>query len=300
MEKIAINAVMAGCSPRYLPVIVTAVQAMAEEQFLLTPVQTTTHPCGVFILVNGPMVKELGINGGSGAFGPGWVSNATIGRALRLILLNIGGAAPGTVDRSCQGQPCKYTFCVAENETDNPWQPYHQELNYGKDVSTVTVTAAEGPHNINDHVSSTAQGVLSTICQTMATMGSNNANTRHTDVFLVLGPEHASIIARDGLSKDDVKHYLYEHARIPLGKLKLGGMWGMPRYQPKWLSSVDDQALMPIVEKAEDFKIIVVGGAGRHSSWLPSFLVNRAVTRPITLKDGTPVSSVDQFTSNKG
>lgn len=141
LEKLAINAVMAGCRPEHFPVVVTAVGAILEPSFGLAGVQATTGPHAPLIIVNGPIVRTLNINSESNAFGPGWESNAVIGRALRLVLLNIGGGIPGTVDKSTQGQPSKYTFCIAENEEANPWEPLHVERGFDQATSTVTVVA---------------------------------------------------------------------------------------------------------------------------------------------------------------
>jgi len=171
VEKIAINAVMAGCLPEYLPVIMAAIEAMAEARFNLFFVQTTTHPCAPLLIVNGPIAKNLGINCHSGAFGPYYRSNATIGRAIRLILLNIGGAIPGTGDMATQGQPCKYSFCIAENEAENPWEPLHVERGFKASVNTVTVVAAENPHNIGEHCANNAEDLLTTIVGTMTGLG---------------------------------------------------------------------------------------------------------------------------------
>ena len=139
---------MAGCLPEYLPVVIAAVESIADERFVLLAVQTTTHPCGALVVVNGPITKKLGINGGSSAFGPGGRANATIGRALRLIMINVGGAVPGEVDKSTLGQPAKYTYCVAENEEKNPWQPLHVERGFSPEDSTVTVFAPERSRTI--------------------------------------------------------------------------------------------------------------------------------------------------------
>src|SRR5215510_10886474 len=158
VEKLAINAVMAGCLPEYLPVIIVAVEAVLEDKFNLYGIQSTTHPCAPLLILNGPIARELGVNARYNAFGQGWRPNATIGRAIRLILLNVGGGVPGVLDRATQGQPSKYSYCIAENEAENPWEPLHVERGYAIDESTVTVSGAEGPHNINDHVSTAAPG----------------------------------------------------------------------------------------------------------------------------------------------
>lgn len=293
VEKLAINAVMAGCLPTYFPVIVAAIHAMSESPFNLYGIQTTTHPCAPLVIVNGPIAGELDINGGYNAFGPGWRANATIGRAIRLILMNVGGGIPGRTDRATQGQPSKYSFCIAENEEANPWNPFHVERGHGASTSTVTVVGGESPHNINDHVSKDAVGILTTVADSMAIMGANNTYAMG-EPLVCLGPEHAAIIAEDGWTKEEVKGYLFEHARKPRGRLKLGGMWGMFK-GPRIFDTQDDSALLPICERREDIMVIVVGGAGRHSSWVPTFGFTRAVTRPIALRNGVPASTVENF-----
>ncbi len=274
VEKIAVNMVMAGCLPEYFPLIITAITAMCEEQFNLRGLQPTTHPASPLLIVNGPVAKKLNINSKSGAFGPGWRSNATIGRAIRLILMNIGGAFPGKTDMSAQGQPAKYTFCIAENEEDSPWEPLHIERGFNASASTVTVAAMENPHNINDNCGDTAEEVLATIVGSMATMGSNNLRFQRGNVILALGPEHANTISNGGFSKGDVKAYIHDKARIP--RIRFG-----ERALQYLFYNFDEDALIPIVPAKEDIIIIVVGGPGKHSSWLPPFSNSRAITKAI-------------------
>ncbi len=150
--------------------------------------------------------------------GPGTRANASIGRALRLVLQNIGGAIPGTTDKATQGGPAKYGFCFAENEAESPWPPLRTTLGLGVEDSCVTVAAAEGPHNINDHLSSDGESILNTIAQTMATVGNNNLYVGG-DHFVVFGPEHANAVAASGFSREDVARYLYEHARVPVERI---------------------------------------------------------------------------------
>ena len=277
VEKIAINAVMAGCMPEYLPLIVAAVEALGEETLNLYGVQATTHPASLLVIVNGPLAKKLDINCKSGAFGPGWRSNATIGRAIRLILMNIGGAFPGKTDMSTQGQPAKYSFCIAENEEENPWEPLHVERGFEASDSTVTVAAAENPHNINDHTAITAEEVLTTIAGTMSTMGNNNILLQAGEPVIALGPEHAATIAKSGFSKSDVKAFLHERARIPLGTFYKGAQGRVARNNP----DLGEESLMPITPDKEDLIVIVVGGPGKHSSFLPTFGRTRSVTKAI-------------------
>jgi hypothetical protein len=276
VEKIAVNAVMAGCLPEHLPVVVAAVRAVVQREFNLYAIQTTTHPCTPLVIVNGPIAKRLKINSGANCFGQGWRANATIGRALRLALLNIGGANPNGLDKATFGHPGKYSYCVAENEEKNPWSPLHVERGFDRDADVVTVVGAEAPHNVNDHIGKSAQGILTTMAHTMATMGSNNAYC-FGEPLVVLGPEHAATISKDGWTKEDVKRFLFENARIPLRRWRLGGMAGM-QYKPKWFHELDDEALIPIAERHEDIMVMVAGGAGKHSMVVPTFGVTRAVS----------------------
>jgi hypothetical protein len=288
-EILAINAVMAGCRPEYFPVVVTAVEAMLDPAFNLFAVQATTHPCAPCVIVNGPIATEIGINARYGAFGPGVRANATIGRAVRLILLNVGGAAPGVLDRSTQGQPAKYAYCVAENAQESPWEPLHVERGFDETDSTVTVTAADGPHNLNDHVSIHADGILATLTGAMADMGSNNAYL-FGQPTLALGPEHAAILAASGADKATIRRHVFDHVRLPRALWEQGGMYGM--FEDRFAG----ETTVPIIKTPDDLLIIVVGGFGRHSCWLPTFGDStRAVTRAIARADGRPVASVNEF-----
>ncbi|MCG9132936.1 hypothetical protein J5I95_14760 [Candidatus Poribacteria bacterium] len=203
IEKVAINAVMAGCKPAYLPLILTAVKAMTDEQFNLHGVQVTTSHVGPMLIVNGPIRKQLEINDGFNLFGQGWRANATIGRALRLICTNIGGALPGELDRAAFGHAGKYTCCIAEKEEASPWDTLHVDRGFQSDDSTVTVFAAAGPQTVNDHGSNTAEGILTTISENIAAPGNSSGET-----LLVIGVEHAKTIAEDGFSKTDIRRYI--------------------------------------------------------------------------------------------
>jgi hypothetical protein len=277
VEKIAINTVMAGCLPEYMPIIITALEAMTEDRFRLAEIQPTTHPVAPLIIVNGPIRKKLNINSRAGAFGPCWRANATIGRAIRLILLNIGGAFPGKFDMSTQGQPSKYTYCVAENEEDSPWEPLHVEKGFEASTSTITVVAAENPHNINEHVAISGDELLTSICNSVMTTGSNNVLFQEGTPVIALCPEHAATIAADGFSKNDVRNYIYEKSKIPLKRF-------YKRQIEKYYSGWDENALIPITAHKEDLIIIVIGGTGKHSAYLPAFLPP-SVTKPITESD---------------
>jgi hypothetical protein len=283
VEKIAANAVMAGCRPEYFPVVLAAIEALTDPLFNLDSIQATTHPVAPLLVVNGPIVQAIGLNAGYNAFGQGVRANLTIGRAVRLVLMNVGGGLPGTGDRSTQGSPAKIAYCVAENEAENPWEPLHVEAGLPADVSTVTVFGCEGPHNIQDHYSNTGLGVLLTIAGAMGQAGSNNLLGAGWPL-LSLGPEHAATIARDGYTKRRVKEFLFEHARFPFARL--GAECQRQQVAHRGAVAAPD-TMLPIVRQAEDISVIVVGGAGKHSCWQPTFgdgtrPTRRTIARPRT------------------
>jgi hypothetical protein len=281
VEKLAVNAVMAGCEPAYFPVVVGAVQCMLDPAFNLYGVQATTHPVAPLVVVSGPYARTIGVHTGSGLFGPGFRPNATIGRAIRLILMNVGGGWPGRGDMATQGSPAKFSYAIGERE-DSPWEPLHVALGFRADQSVVTVFGGEGPHNVNDHVSTTAPGILNNVADVATTLGSNVGwYLSQSQLLVVLGPEHAATIAADGFTRADVQRYVFETARMPLGRMKLGGMWGMHDW-PQWMQKVtDDSARLPRVPAVDDVYVMVGGGSGKHSCVVPNCTFSRAVSRPL-------------------
>ena len=294
--RLAANAVMAGCLPEHFPLVMLAIEAMVEERFNLYGMQTTTHSCAPLIIVNGPVAKELGMNSGHSAFGSGTRSNATIGRAIRLALVNVGGAIPGTGDMATYGTPTKFSYCAAENEAANPWQPLHVERGFPADASTVTVVAADGPHNINDHESATAEGILKTMAGTMATVGVQDVHHPRAEPVLLFCPEHAATVAKDGVSKQDVKQYLYEHARVPLNKFSDENIKNRLQTRfPGRYENADPNTLVPLISSPDNLIVVVIGGAGKHSAFMPTFGNTRSVTRMLQHADGSPVRSIQEL-----
>ncbi|MGH7413900.1 MAG: hypothetical protein ACREKJ_06840, partial [Candidatus Rokuibacteriota bacterium] len=235
--------------------------------------------------------KEVGINSGYNAFGQGFRANLTIGRAVRLLLMNVGGGLPGTGDRATQGSPAKIAYCVAENEEASPWEPLHVEHGFAGEMSTVTAIACEGPHNIQDHFSYTGLGILKVVAGAMGQAGSNNI-LAGGHPLLSLGPEHAATIARDGFTKRQVKEFLFEHARFPLARL--GDEYRAHLIQRGAKDAPD--TMVPAVRSADDVTVIVTGGAGKHSCWQPTFGDQTGpARRPITRRDGTPLKAVAEL-----
>lgn len=267
LRQIAVNAVMAGCRPEYLPVVVAAVQAVCDPAYGLSHRQTSTHAGAPLIIVNGPIVARLRINCGRGLFGPGWRANATIGRGLRLALVNIGGAGP-TVDAGQTGHPGKYTYCIAEYEAANPWEPLHVERGFGREESVVTVVNAEAPHSMTENIRTDPDGMVETFASSMATLGVNNLYSQGHPI-LVMGIEHAGHFAAAGWSKMDIKQALFERARQPWGRMKDRGKSKGPRF-PELVDKSDDRSMVPIVCAAEDLILMVAGGPGGKSMFLPT------------------------------
>ncbi|WP_119419174.1 hypothetical protein [Desertibaculum subflavum] len=265
LASLAANAVMAGCKPEYFPVVLAALRGVLSPEYNLHGTLATTHPCAPMIMVSGPLRQALDINCGSNCFGQGWRANATIGRALELILLNVGGARPGVMDRSTQGSPAKFSFCFGENEEVSPWAPYHVRRGFAATDSVVTVMSGEAPHNINDHGSTTAEGVLTTICESIAQPGSNLIYGKGPYV-LVLGPEHAETLHRDGWTIEALREEVFRRARVHISRVSKEN-----RESYASTGRHPDGDWYPMSPTVEDIHIVVAGGPGKHSAYIPSF-----------------------------
>jgi hypothetical protein len=280
LEVIAANAVLAGALPEHLPVVVAAVEAVADPAFNLQAIQTTTHPCSPLLIVNGPIARRLGINAGGNVLGQGARANAVIGRALRLVLQNVGGARPGKEDRATHGHPGKYSYCLAENEAASPWEPLAAERGLAGE-STVTVCGSEAPHNINDHASTTPSAIVATVSSVAATVGSNNIYLGGEPLVL-LGPEHAATAASTGWSKDEFKRQVWEHSAVPLTRFAPENITRFETIYPEGFKDRPAGAVARFARDWQDIMVVVAGGAGKHSALIPSFGATRSVTRRIT------------------
>lgn len=280
VERIAINAVLAGCDPEYLPLLLACVEAVSAPEFNLQAIQATTNPVAVWIIVNGPVTRRLSINGKLNCLGQGAWANATLGRGLRLVLQNVGGALPGEMDRATQGQPGKYTFCCAENEDANPWEPLHVERGYAAETSTVTVVAAEGTMNMNTHTKDAAE-LIRAFAETMIHPPSNEY-CHAGEPWLALGPEHAEIIKQAGLSKADFKQQVWTLAQIPAGRMTAKDLLRVHASRSGEYGEIKAETMLAISRRPDQIGVIVAGGPGTHSTYMPSFgSFSLAVTRPI-------------------
>ena len=215
VEKIAVNAVMAGCLPEYMPVLIAAVKAITEPDFNIHGLQTTTNPVSPLLIINGPVRELIGLNSGRGTLGPGYRANATIGRAVRLLLLNIGGAKPWSTDMAVHGSPGKYVSCMGENEEESVWEPLHVERGYAPADSTVTVVGAQGFSNCLTFYKE-PESFLTMIASAMADISDNNYLLAAGNPLVILTPGHASIFKERGYTKQRVKDELFELSKVPL------------------------------------------------------------------------------------
>ena len=278
VEKIAINAVMAGCRPEYLPIVIAAVEAMCDERFDLHGVSATTNAPAPLVIVNGPMRAEIGINSGTGVFGPGSRANATIGRAVRLVCLNLGGARPGDVSMSTLAHPGRYTYCMGEHEEASPWESLAVEHGFGPEDSTVGLLAADAPLGVYAQRSRTPEDLLPTIAASMAVV-SHHRMTHWGDTLLVLSPEHAKILGDAGWKKPDVKRWLHERLQWPVRELIPGrdGGEGLPAHVlAKYPDPDRETTRIPKFRAPEHIKVVVAGGtAGRFSAIVPGWTFSK-------------------------
>jgi hypothetical protein len=265
-EKIAINAVMAGCLPEYFPVVLAAIRAVAEPKFNLLGIQTTTNPVTPVLLINGPIRKTLGVNCGRGCLGPGTRANATIGRAMRLCLLNIGGCPPGDVDKAIHGMPGKFAFCFGENEEDSPWAPFHVDNGCARNDSTVTAIGGQGTQNIYAACHDPAD-VAHMLADGMAVMGNNGYLRAVGNPLVILSPGHARLFADAGWDKVRLQQELFERTKIPRKRFPRAAQLSKPVYN----DYADDEPCL-LCQRAEDILIVVAGGPeAYHITYVPNF-----------------------------
>lgn len=268
VEKIAINAVMAGCKPEYLPVVIAAVEAVCTDEFNVHGVTATTMGAAPVVIVNGPIATRIGMNSGLAALGAGNRANATIGRALRLVVRNVGGASTGGVERSALGNPMKYTMCFAENEEVSPWPPLHVERGFEADDSVVTVIAMTGgPVHIVDQTSRAPDQIAGSLGQGLEGVFLPKLRNLPVDALLVVCPEHIATLTREGdYSKDRLRDRIQKVTRRPLAEMVQDDVSGAG-IPPDQAQGMDLSREVPKFAGHDYIHIVVAGGdAGKFSS----------------------------------
>lgn len=299
VRAIAANAVLAGCEPEYLPFVIAAIKACttgdywhSDRRFILSGVVATANNCAVATIASGPLCEKVKIQAGQGCMGSGFKANASIGRAIQLVLRNVGGAAPGITDFSQVGQSGKFSFFFAENEADLPenWKPFRIQRGFDKDTTTVTTIALEPPYHVLDQLSRTAQDLALMFAIHLA-RPANISQGHPGEALLIVGPQHSERFARDGWSKEDLQEFIYHHARVPVNLIAeefvylKGGVEIIKgrgplvfREWPKWITLQDS---VPICKNPDHVLVIVAGGPGNGSMvscpWSHSLSVTEAV-----------------------
>ena len=293
IEKIAVAAVMAGCLPDYMPVVVAAVKAVIEPDFDLTEMQATTHCTAPLVIVNGPARQNCGpIASGTGALGPGHRANASIGRALRLTMINIGKARPGSSDMALLGHPGKFTYCLAEDEEGSPFPPLHCSLGFAAEDSVVTVVGAEAPHSVlfagdgDDPESYIA--LLDLLAMALANAPSNNAILTGGFATVVLNPEHSEILHKAGLTRQDIARELYERSYLTPETVK--------RLMPAFAG--DNPSRRMAFKGPEQILIMQAGGSGLYSMVMPSWCAGAHSNSAVSIKVEADIfCEIPSFTS---
>jgi hypothetical protein len=282
IEKVAINAVMAGCKPEYMPVVIAAVEAALMEPFALHGVVATTMFVGPVVIVNGPIARTIGMNGGGNALGQGNRANMTIGRALQLIVRNVGGGRPGGVDRATLGNPGKYTYCFAEDEANSSWESLAVERGFAKDASTVTLFAGEGMQAVVDQQSREPESLTRSFARCLMSVG-HTKWAMASDAFLVVSPEHERTFRNAGWSKARFRSEL-EKALLRPGKDLVRGVSGIAEGVPAALAD-------KMLPKFRDGGLGIVragGQAGMFSAIIGGWAATGAVgSSPVTKEVGT-------------
>ena len=261
VRTIAVHALMAGCKPEYMPVVLGGIELILREEINMGGVQCTMHGVAPLMIVNGPYAKKIGIHGGNGCFGPGFRANATIGRAIRLMLLNLGGGIAGRASATVFASPLRYTACLAENIERSPWESLAVSRGYSAADNVITAAMVESPRLHFDDVSNAPERLLTGIGDAMAAAGSWNMWFA-SNVVVAMGPQHAKLCADAGLSRGDVHRRLCELGGRRQGDLKRGGNWRPERARALGIDPDDDECFIKAVKEPAGLHLIVAGGTG--------------------------------------
>jgi hypothetical protein len=281
VEKVAVNAVMAGCRPEYLPVVLAAVEAACTDTFNMHGLLATTYFSGPVVIVNGPVARAIGMNSGGNVLGQGNRANATIGRALQLVVRNVGGGRPGGVDRATLGNPGKYTFCFSEDEQGSPWEPLSVERGMAPGTSAVTLFAGEGPRGIVDQASRTPESLARSFAGALRTVAHPKLPIAF-DAFVVVSPEHARVFREAGWSKARLREELLALLTIP-GEELVRGAGGCEEGIPEALAG----AAWPKFGPQGLWFVHAGGTAGMFSAIIGGWINGETGSQPVTQEVGT-------------
>ena len=262
VRTVAIHALMAGCKPEYLPVVLGGITLMLREEFNLNGVQGTMAGSAPLMIVNGPYAQEIGLHGGNGCLGPGFRANASIGRAIRLMLLNLGGGIPGVRSSTVFSSPLRYTACLTENMEHSPWESLAVSRGYSPEDNVISCAMVDSPRLCFDDASREPQRLLTGIADSMAAMSVFNAHVPRCPMVVAMGPSQAMICAQAGMSRADVHRRLCEMAGRKVRHLKNGGIWRPERALKINVNPDDDDYFVHAIKDTRDLHLIVAGGFG--------------------------------------
>ncbi len=288
VRDVAIAAVMAGCKPQAMPVLMAAFKALYNPKYNLLQSVTTSHPGGNLVLVSGPIAQEIGLSGKQGCMGPGYPENATLGRAVNLVIMNVSRSVPGICDLDCLASQAEFTFCFAEEPGLAQW-PMINEEHYDKDTTTVYVMKAEPQHDIIDFLSLNGHDLLDTITHCCTTLGSNNAYMPGP-LVLALTPDHGIMLKNSGYTKDMIREHIHLRAVHEVPMVRDRGL--VPVRPPEFAN----RHPMPVTRTPKDIEVVVIGGRGGHSGViLPWALHSEGIIEPVALPDGKIAESIEKF-----
>ncbi len=288
VKDVAVAAVMAGCKPKAMPVLVAAFKALNNKLYNLNQSVTTSHPGGNLVLVSGPIAQEIGLSGKQGCQGPGWPVNATVGRAVNLVVMNVFRSVPGVCDLDCIASQAEFTYCFAEEPELAEWNMINED-HYDSETTTVYVLKAEPIHDVIDFLSLNGHDLLDTITHCCTTLGSNNAYMPGP-LVICLTPDHGRMLKRDGYTKEMIREHIHTYCyhEVPMVRDR-----GLVPVRP---ASFANRHPMPVTRQPKDVEVVVIGGRGGHDGIiLPWALHSEGIVEPVTLPDGTAAKSIEQF-----
>lgn len=288
VKDVAVAAIMAGCKPNAMPILVTAFKALNSPKYNLLQSVTTSHPGGNLVLVSGPIAQQVGISGRQGCQGPGWPANATIGRAVNLVIMNVCRSVPGVCDLDCIASQAEFTFCFAEEPDLACWNMINED-HFNSETTTVYVLKAEPLHDIIDFLSLDGHDLLDTITACCTTLGSNNAYMPGP-LVVCLTPDHGLMLKKAGYTKEMIQEHIHTYAyhEVPMVRNR-----GLVPVRP---ASFANRHPMPVTRTPKDVEVVVIGGRGGHSGViLPWALHSEGCVEPVALPDGTIAKNIAQF-----
>lgn len=288
VKDVAVSAIMAGCTPRAMPVLVAAFKALNSPLYNFNQSVTTSHPGGNLCLVSGPIAQEIGLSGKQGCQGPGWPVNATIGRAINLVIMNVLRSVPGVCDLDCIASQAEFTYCFAEEPELAQWNTINED-HYDKNTTTVYLLKAEPIHDVIDFLSLDGHDLLDTITHCCTTLGSNNAYMPGP-IVVCLTPDHAMLLKRDGYTKEMIQEHIHTYAyhEVPMVRGR-----GLVPVRPE---SFKNRHPMPVTRTPKDVEVVTIGGRGGHDGIiLPWALHSEGIVEALRLPNGLAAGSIEQF-----